>query len=199
MPRPRRSPPTALRLIPGVPARSFRRHALPSVPVPAFHPSMPTFEPTSMVQGPVPRPRSRHDSIESLPNVALIHIHNQQSLPRPSLTSRQPFAAVSLSDCEAFAHPYPYVPSNNSSTSSLNSLSNSSSASLSLANLHDRDATGRSRSSSNASTSSTSSGGGSPRVLRGPWDHSGCIQLPFNVEEILKAPEPVAISPGGMR
>ncbi|KAF9492231.1 hypothetical protein BDN71DRAFT_1451785 [Pleurotus eryngii] len=197
MPRPRRSPPTALRLIPGVPARSFRRHALPSVPVPAFHPSMPMFEATSMVQGPVPRPRSRHNSIENPPNAALIH--NQQSLPITSLPSRLPFAAVSLSDCEAFAHPYPYVPSNNSSTSSLSSLSNSSFASLSKVNLRDRDAAGRSRSSSNASMSSSSSGGGSPRVLRGPWDHSGCIPLPFNVEEILKAPEPVAISPGGMR
>ncbi|KAL0947303.1 hypothetical protein HGRIS_013421 [Hohenbuehelia grisea] len=42
---------------------------------------------------------------------------------------------------------------------------------------------------------------GSPKgpSLRAPWNHSGCIPLPFDTTNMLKAPEPVATSPGAGR
>ncbi|KAF8894439.1 hypothetical protein BD779DRAFT_838153 [Infundibulicybe gibba] len=44
-----------------------------------------------------------------------------------------------------------------------------------------------------------SSRSGSPKSIRGPWDHSRTIPLPFDVENLLAAPKPVAISPTGWR
>ncbi|KAH7927737.1 hypothetical protein BV22DRAFT_257471 [Leucogyrophana mollusca] len=51
---PRRSPPTALRLVQGpLPPRSQPKHTLPSIPIPAFHPA------DSLLRGPTPPPRTR--------------------------------------------------------------------------------------------------------------------------------------------
>ncbi|KAF9459353.1 hypothetical protein BDZ94DRAFT_1268453 [Collybia nuda] len=35
-----------------------------------------------------------------------------------------------------------------------------------------------------------------PKTIRGPWDHSGSIPVPFVVEDILAPLKPVAVSPG---
>ncbi|TDL27226.1 hypothetical protein BD410DRAFT_782301 [Rickenella mellea] len=40
-----------------------------------------------------------------------------------------------------------------------------------------------------------SAGAEPKKTTRGPWDHSGSISLPINVESILTLPKPVAISP----
>ena len=34
-----------------------------------------------------------------------------------------------------------------------------------------------------------------PKLRRGPWDHSRVSSLPFNIEDILAMPKPVAVSP----
>ncbi|GBE82520.1 hypothetical protein SCP_0409040 [Sparassis crispa] len=47
----------------------------------------------------------------------------------------------------------------------------------------------RSRSSSRSRSTSPE------RVLRGPWDHSSSIHVPFDVEAVLAPPRPVAINP----
>lgn len=43
--------------------------------------------------------------------------------------------------------------------------------------------------------SRSSSRSESPKVMRGPWDHSGCISVPLDVENILTPLKPVAVSP----
>ncbi|KAI0362745.1 hypothetical protein OH77DRAFT_81505 [Trametes cingulata] len=54
--------------------------------------------------------------------------------------------------------------------------------------------------SSASSTSSLGSGGSvsgrkkSREVLRGPWDHSGAIHVPFDVGAVLPPPRPAAIN-----
>ncbi|THH15596.1 hypothetical protein EW146_g4896 [Bondarzewia mesenterica] len=39
----------------------------------------------------------------------------------------------------------------------------------------------------------------SGKVMRGPWDHSQSISVPFDVESVLSPPKRAAVSPGGFR
>lgn len=59
---------------------------------------------------------------------------------------------------------------------------------------------GHRRSSSGADGTNPASAGSfrdrRGQMLRGPWDHSGCISVGFDVESVLAPLKPVVVSPG---
>ena len=56
---------------------------------------------------------------------------------------------------------------------------------------------------SDRSSDSVNSGPTSPRrervMVRGPWDHSGSIKIPFDVEAVLAPPRPAMLNAGPLR
>lgn len=183
---PRRPPPTSLHLHKGpVPARGLAKHTLPSLPRPVVVPSDVSRSSASRSALHV-----RQDSSSSPPSVYSTPDKEREtaSYSRPQRRSTEralEASGLGLPPLPTSSSPPPprLTRSGSSSSSANSSFTTTPISSDSSAYLPDQ-----------RQNEVEESGDLSQRV-RGPWDHSRAVSLPFDVGSVLALPKPVAISP----
>ncbi|KAI0371775.1 hypothetical protein BV20DRAFT_163033 [Pilatotrama ljubarskyi] len=132
--------------------------------------------PLRLHNGPLPARGKPKHTLPSLPRPAF---HG----PTPSITGPVPRARMVHTDLPAIA--IPDVPAPGTAIPGLFTAAET--------------ASGPSSPTSSASSGSMSSGSEMGRkksreIVRGPWDHSGAIHVPFDVGAVLPPPRPAAIN-----